>query len=1049
MRVRLLLLSCAVLLSQAACGNKIECGAGTVEANGRCVVENADPDLKCGAGTEEQEGQCVVTGEMVTCGAGTMLDANSGECVASETTSCGTNTAYDETSDSCLPTDMVCASGTTFDANMGVCLPDVACETGDVVMDGICVGPFEELWAAATVVSVENDDPGFGGTATPITLAAAGTELVLGGTVDAASDLDGDGVLDNDRDVFEFTTAGPLWLTIAVQSDTDALVGFGVVNEDESWGRGSPFVGPRGNAREVLIPAAGTYRLQVGSGILGHGAGARWVASVQVDPLPTPIAFTFGDVIDGDLDNPETGLFDADNFDGVGTLLPTDWPVQATAVIMQLDGAEWRPVGELREFVSDLTLLGAGGLTFLIDPVEYGPSLDRTYSVDSAEAAQIELGPITVGQTITSPPTMIGPGTIFTVDAPAGVVLDVQTVVPEPLDIEVLSPFSGPIRPLSPDTGVAIPVLQGGLVAFRIGGPPLPDVEVSVTAYQPTDLGTVAAQDSLPANVGDLTGPAFYTVSFSAGDIARVRQTNTAGVGIELSWWGSDWVVDDRGPLQDSAGSFGTRARSFVVGSGAQLFEVRPEFNSTVTQLTVTFSGVGTTPLGDFDLGETLSINDPSPRTPGEDQFYSFTVNAEAVAVGTIEASGADVDGRITDSMGNEVWRGATGGGEDVAVVLPAGDYTLSVIPFVHLPTGFSVSINLGGLPSTTEVEPNDTYDTASAGLVLGTPVLGTNDGDPDWYSFTVAQPGIFGFSVASLGNSGGAPFVEVADSMGVLLGSSSGLDADRSGFLEAGDYTLEVSGPGNGEQYILTASRQDSGATVDDAGQNDTSAMAQTLSNIPGDSVAGVLLDGDEDWYTFTLAAPADLFVTASSTAGESRSGAVELLDSTLTAVTAVAGAYSLGAGVHYVHVAQMNIIGFPDYRLSFGTLPGTSYTSAPTLAIPDNGLPATVSDVINVPAACTLSNIAVQIDLTHSFIGDLEIHLISPTGTDVMLWDRAGGGMQNIVGVFGLGLSSADPLGALIGEEAMGDWTINVGDGAPIDTGTLNSWGVLVDCQ
>jgi subtilisin-like proprotein convertase family protein len=100
------------------------------------------------------------------------------------------------------------------------------------------------------------------------------------------------------------------------------------------------------------------------------------------------------------------------------------------------------------------------------------------------------------------------------------------------------------------------------------------------------------------------------------------------------------------------------------------------------------------------------------------------------------------------------------------------------------------------------------------------------------------------------------------------------------------------------------------------------------------------------------------------------------------------------------------------------------------------------TVSDVINVVAAGSISEIEVYVNITHTYQGDLIVTLTSPAGTEVVLHNRSGGSTDNIIGWYPLDLNPVDDLGLLGGEEMMGDWTLTISDNAGGDQGTFNEW-------
>ena len=112
-----------------------------------------------------------------------------------------------------------------------------------------------------------------------------------------------------------------------------------------------------------------------------------------------------------------------------------------------------------------------------------------------------------------------------------------------------------------------------------------------------------------------------------------------------------------------------------------------------------------------------------------------------------------------------------------------------------------------------------------------------------------------------------------------------------------------------------------------------------------------------------------------------------------------------------------------------------------APALDIPDNS-PEGVDALLDVALAATVGGVEVYLDITHSYISDLVIDLISPAGTTVRLHNNQGGAGQDIVGWYPLELSPYHSLDAFIGEMAQGIWRLHLVDAGPWDTGTLNEW-------
>jgi subtilisin-like proprotein convertase family protein len=186
------------------------------------------------------------------------------------------------------------------------------------------------------------------------------------------------------------------------------------------------------------------------------------------------------------------------------------------------------------------------------------------------------------------------------------------------------------------------------------------------------------------------------------------------------------------------------------------------------------------------------------------------------------------------------------------------------------------------------------------------------------------------------------------------------------------------------------------------------------------------------------------------------------------------------------------------------------SSFGTSPVIAIPNNAYNGTLgsmaSDTINassIPAARFVTDITVDVGITHTWVGDLTIKLQSPSGTILALAERPkGDGTTNPLGDtgsdallgdnselnlsfplsfndaytfdpenMGLGIGDTDVVcvddarclffpnpdqavatGSVVnfadfyGEVAGGNWTLFVGDGAPSDTGTFVSWSITI---
>lgn len=119
-------------------------------------------------------------------------------------------------------------------------------------------------------------------------------------------------------------------------------------------------------------------------------------------------------------------------------------------------------------------------------------------------------------------------------------------------------------------------------------------------------------------------------------------------------------------------------------------------------------------------------------------------------------------------------------------------------------------------------------------------------------------------------------------------------------------------------------------------------------------------------------------------------------------------------------------------------------SKTSSPELGIPDNNA-AGVTNSIMVNDGGTVIAIRVDIDITHTYIGDLRVMLSSPKGTQVSLHERNGGSTKNMVKSFDVQTTPA--LSIFVNEAITGNWILKVVDAASVDVGMLNKWTLNIE--
>ena len=131
---------------------------------------------------------------------------------------------------------------------------------------------------------------------------------------------------------------------------------------------------------------------------------------------------------------------------------------------------------------------------------------------------------------------------------------------------------------------------------------------------------------------------------------------------------------------------------------------------------------------------------------------------------------------------------------------------------------------------------------------------------------------------------------------------------------------------------------------------------------------------------------------------------------------------------------------------RLQGATGQTVRKSASPALAIPDND-PAGARNPIRVDEAGSLASIKVGVDISHTFIGDLRLTLIAPSGKQVFLHDRNGGSADNVRRSYDL--PTTPGLSALAGDAIQGDWVLWMQDVAPADRGTLNRWELEIETR
>ena len=114
--------------------------------------------------------------------------------------------------------------------------------------------------------------------------------------------------------------------------------------------------------------------------------------------------------------------------------------------------------------------------------------------------------------------------------------------------------------------------------------------------------------------------------------------------------------------------------------------------------------------------------------------------------------------------------------------------------------------------------------------------------------------------------------------------------------------------------------------------------------------------------------------------------------------------------------------------------------------LLIPDNQ-PAGVQSQASITGRGSLKSITVHVSIIHTYIGDLQVELVTPSGKKALLHDKTGGGQDDLKQTWTS--QSLPALAALQGEAIEGQWTLAIRDLALRDTGRLNWWLLEIEYE
>ena len=117
------------------------------------------------------------------------------------------------------------------------------------------------------------------------------------------------------------------------------------------------------------------------------------------------------------------------------------------------------------------------------------------------------------------------------------------------------------------------------------------------------------------------------------------------------------------------------------------------------------------------------------------------------------------------------------------------------------------------------------------------------------------------------------------------------------------------------------------------------------------------------------------------------------------------------------------------------------TGGEASPNAKIPDNDQTG-VESAIPITSSGRLTGMLVKVEITHTYIGDLVVEILAPSGQSAILHSRSGTSKDNLT--MSYSTESTAALEVLKGEEIKGNWTLRVKDLAAVDVGTLDKWSL-----
>jgi subtilisin-like proprotein convertase family protein len=505
----------------------------------------------------------------------------------------------------------------------------------------------------------------------------------------------------------------------------------------------------------------------------------------------------------------------------------------------------------------------------------------------------------------------------------------------------------------------------------------------------------------------------FLPAGTSGAFSITVRATNIAGDGVP----GNADTTDQDFALVVYNGSAGAPPPDFTLAAS-------PSSNTVTAGNSANYT-VSNTALNGFSNNVSLSASpaisgvtysfSPNPEAPNGSSTFTCSTTSGA-STGTFSITITGTDGTLTHTTNVSLTINS----------VPVPDFSLSASPS-------SNTVTAGGSANYTISETAINGYSNNVTLSASPAISGVT------YGFAPNPIGPGGSSTLTCTTTTGA-------STGTFTITITGTDGTLT---HNTSVSLTINPSGGGGNPVKTFSLSPNLAIPD----NNATGVTSTL-NVPDSLTVGSISVGVNITHTYK----GDLVVTligpdnTSAILHNRTGGATDNVITTFAIATAPAQALTAFNGKNTAGAWKLKVQDLA--AADVGTLVSWTITFngeqtlSPNLAIPDNN-PTGVTSTMSFAQTGTVSSVRVRVGITHTYQGDLQVTLIAPDGTSVILHNQTGGATDNINTEYPDLTVPAQSLSAFVGKSINGAWKLKVADLAAADVGTLNSWTLSLAAQ